>query len=61
MRINEYQWSKNWFEHDDVMTTAGEGQIEFELGQDVKSKVGSLGKYLLHRKMYSWSSGNVYY
>lgn len=43
------------------MTTAGEGQIEFELGQDVKSKVGSLGKYLLHRKMYSWSSGNVYY
>jgi putative alpha-1,2-mannosidase len=35
VKINGKQWTKNWFEHDDVMTNGG--HIEFELGQDAKA------------------------
>jgi putative alpha-1,2-mannosidase len=33
--INGKEWTKNWFEHDDVMTSGG--TIEFELGADAKA------------------------
>ncbi|KAJ5918112.1 hypothetical protein N7454_010487 [Penicillium verhagenii] len=32
VKINGEQWTKNWFEHDDIMTNGG--RIEFELGKD---------------------------
>ncbi|KAJ5692453.1 hypothetical protein N7462_001876 [Penicillium macrosclerotiorum] len=35
VKINGKPWSKNWFEHDDVMTNGG--TIEFELGADAKA------------------------
>lgn len=35
VKINGKQWTKNWFEHDDVITNGG--HIEFELGQDAKA------------------------
>lgn len=32
VRINGKKWTKNWFEHTDVMVDGG--MIEFELGKD---------------------------
>ncbi|KAJ6157867.1 hypothetical protein N7470_005459 [Penicillium chermesinum] len=34
VKINGKQWTRNWFEHEDVMVNGG--LIEFELGQDPK-------------------------
>ncbi|CAG8024975.1 unnamed protein product [Penicillium salamii] len=35
LKINGKRWTKNWFEHDDVMTNGG--TIEFELGAEAKA------------------------
>lgn len=35
VKINGKQWTKNWFEHGDVMTKGG--HIEFELGKEDKA------------------------
>ncbi|KAJ5549124.1 hypothetical protein N7513_006358 [Penicillium frequentans] len=34
VKINGEKWTKNWFEHEDIMVNGG--RIEFELGQDAK-------------------------
>ncbi|KAJ5816504.1 hypothetical protein N7447_008737 [Penicillium robsamsonii] len=35
VKINGKQWEKNWFKHDEIMTTGG--TIEFELGENAKA------------------------
>lgn len=35
VKINGQQWTKNWFEHKDVMVDGG--IIEFELGSEMKT------------------------
>jgi putative alpha-1,2-mannosidase len=35
IKINGQPWSKNWFEHEDIMVQGG--LIEFELGPDIKA------------------------
>ena len=34
LKINEVDWSRNWFEHDDIMVSGG--AIGFEPGPDMK-------------------------
>lgn len=34
VKINGEKWTKNWFEHEDIMVNGG--RIEFELGPDAK-------------------------
>jgi putative alpha-1,2-mannosidase len=35
VKINGKEWTKNWFEHDDLMVQGG--TIEFELGSEMKN------------------------